>query len=121
MSPELEFTALLDKWRRLTEEEGCAISAGNWAQVENFQSAKSLLQPRISEVRERIAPARHESQFRPIIDELIRLERRNQSLIDNRRKAAQEQERDLNRSDRNLRQIHKSYLPPARALWQSYS
>ncbi len=121
MSPELEFTALLDQWRRLTEEEGHAISSGAWAQVENFQSAKALLQPRISEVRERIDPARHESQFRPLIDELIRLERGNQSLLDARRQAAQEQEHDLNRSDRNLRQIQKSYLPPARALWQSYS
>lgn len=121
MSPELEFTALLDQWRRLTEEEGRAISSGAWAQVESFQSAKALLQPRVSEVRERIDPARHESQFRPLIVELIRLERGNQSLLDARRQAAQEQERDLNCSDRNLRQIQKSYLPPARALWQSYS
>lgn len=121
MSPELEFTALLDQWRRLTEEEGRSISSGAWTHVENFQSAKALLQPRINEVRERIDPARHESQFRPLIDELIRLERNNQSLLDDQRRVAQQQECDLNRSDRNLRQIQKSYLPPARAHWQSYS
>lgn len=121
MSPELEFTALLDQWRRLTEEEGRAISSSTWAQVENFQSAKALLQPRINEVRERIDPARHESQFRPLIEDLIRLEHRNQSLLEEQRRLAQQQEQDLNRSDRNLRQIQKSYIPPARNLWQSYS
>lgn len=121
MSPELEFTALLDQWRRLTEDEGRAITSGSWTHVDNCQSAKALLQPRINEVRERIDPVRHESQFRPLIDDLIHLERRNQSILEEQRRIAQQQEQDLNRSDRNLRQIHKSYIPPARNLWQSYS
>ncbi len=121
MNPELEFAALLDQWRSLSEDEGKAIAAGSWNHVEQLQSAKSLLQPRIDEVRPRIAPARHESQFRPLIESLIQLERRNQALVDQRRATAQEQERTLNRSDRNLRQIQKSYVPSAPNLWHSYS
>lgn len=121
MSPELEFTALLDQWRQLTDEEGRAISKGAWTHLEQLQSAKAMLQPRIDEVRQRVDPASHESQFRPLIDNLIAMERRNQSSLSEQHQRAQQQEQDLNRSDRNLRQIQKSYLPPARNLWNSYS
>ena len=121
MNPAEEFYALLDQWRQLSEDEGGAISAGAWAQVEQFQSAKTRLQPRITEVTQRIEPAIHEAQFRPMLDELMQLERRNNSLLEQKRAAAREQERSLDRTQRNLRQIQKSYTPKVRTHWHSYS
>jgi hypothetical protein len=121
MNPAQEFSALLDQWRQLSEEEGTAISSGAWTHVEHFQSAKTRLQPRITEVTQRIDASIHEKLFRPMLDELMQLERRNNSLLEQKRSAAQEQERSLDRTQRNLRQIHKSYTPKVRTHWHSYS
>jgi hypothetical protein len=121
MNPAQEFPALLDQWRQLSEEEGNAISSGAWTQVEHFQSAKARLQPRITEVTQRIEPGVFQAQFRPLLDELMQLERRNSSLLEQKRSVAQEQERSLDRTQRNLRQIQKSYTPKVRTHWHSYS
>lgn len=123
MSPADELAALFAQWRSLTEEEGKAIESGAWAQVEHYQSAKSRLQPRIVEVSQRIGieVAVHELQFRPIVDELMTMERRNAARLRDTRSSAEQEKQDLDKSSRNLRQLHKSYVPPARAHWQSYS
>ena len=76
MSPADELFALYEQWRRLTEDEGKAIEAGAWTQVEHYQSAKSRLQPRIVEVSQRLEAATHEEQFRPIVEQLMELELR---------------------------------------------
>jgi len=121
MSPVDELFALYEQWRRLTEDEGGAIEAGAWTQVEHYQSAKSRLQPRIIEVSQRLDAAAHEQNFRLVVERLMDLERRNSARLQERRRAAQEQKQVLDRSTRHLRQIHKSYVPPARPHWQSYS
>ncbi len=121
MSPADELSALYAQWRSLTEDEGDAIKSGDWAQVEHYQSAKSRLQPRIIEVSQRLEVAVHEVQFRPIVEELMTLERRNSTLLRETRRSANQQKQDLDKSSRNLRQLHKSYVPPVRAHWQSYS
>lgn len=121
MSAMEELSELYRQWRSLTEEEGDAISAGAWSQVEGFQSAKARLQPRITELSQRVDALTHETRFRPVVEELMQLERRNGAMLQKKRAAAQEQEQVLDRTHRNLRQIQKSYLPPARMHWQSYS
>ena len=121
MSPNDELSALYAQWRSLTEQEGEAIESGAWTKVEHYQSAKSRLQPRIAEVSQRIEVAVHELQFRPVVEELMALERHNAARLRDTRRSAEQEKRDLDKSSRNLRQIHKSYVPPARAHWQSYS
>jgi hypothetical protein len=121
MSPTDELAALYAQWRSLSEEEGDAIESRAWTQVEHYQSAKSRLQPRIVEVSARIEVAVHEVQFRPIVEELMALERRNSSRLRETRRSAELEKQVLDKSSRNLRQLHKSYVPPARPHWQSYS
>jgi hypothetical protein len=121
MTPGDELAALYEQWRTLTEDEGRAISAEVWADVEHCQNAKSRLQPRIVEVSRRLEQDLHDRQFKPVLKELMGLEQRNNALLRERRKAADGARETLDRSSRNLRQLHKSYVPPARTLWQSYS
>lgn len=121
MTPADELSALYQQWRSLTEDEGEAIEAGDWTSVEQFQATKARLQPRIIEVSQRLDVATHERQFRAIVEELMQLERRNSASLQGRRQAANEQMRELDKASRHLRQLHKSYVPPARTHWQSYS
>ena len=121
MSASEELTDLFRQWRLLTEQEGRAIAAGAWLQVDGFQSAKARLQPRISELSQRIEPQVHEARFRPLIEELMEMERRNSALVRREQATVEEQQQSLDRTQRNLRHIQKSYLPPARTHWQSYS
>jgi hypothetical protein len=116
-----ELFALYQQWRTLTEDEGEAIEIGDWPSVEQYQTAKTRLQPRIVELSHRLGNVTHEQRFRGIIEELMQLERRNGALLQRRRQAADEQMGEMDRASRHLRQIHKSYVPPARTHWQSYS
>jgi hypothetical protein len=121
MSTVDELALLYGQWRSLTEEEGAAIQSGAWEQVGHFQAAKLRLQPRITELSQRLDQRTHEREFRFVVDELIQLERRNDGWLHDRRRETQRQLEDLDKTSRNLRQLHKSYVPPARAHWQSYS
>ena len=125
MNPPDELAALYQQWRRLTESEGQGIRAANWPQVEQCQAAKLALQPRITEVSSGLDPIFHEQRFRPLIEELMQLERHNRELLQAQRQIAQQQQDELNHAGRNLRQLHRSYVPadaPHRgAHWQSWS
>ena len=121
MSPAEELSALYEQWRCVTEAEGAAIEAGSWSQVQQYQSAKARLQPRIVEVSQRLDAATHEELFRPVVEALIQLERTNSVRVEKQRQAAQQQKQELDRSSRQLRQVHQSYVPQARAHCQSYS
>ena len=121
MSPADELFALYRRWRQLTEDEGQAIDGGEWHLVELCQTAKSRLQPRIVEVSQRLDAASHETQFRPVVDELMELERRNRTRLEHKRRDAEKERQELDRSCRQLRRIHRSYVPAARTAWQSYS
>jgi hypothetical protein len=121
MTPADELSALYQQWRRLSEDEGEAIEAAEWDNVEQFQTAKAGLQPRIAEVGQRLDAVAHEQRFRKVVEDLMRLERRNSALLQRQRQAAEAQKQELDRASRHLRQLHKSYVPPARTHWQSYS
>jgi len=121
MTPADELSALYQQWRSLSEDEGEAIEAGAWANVDQFQTAKARLQPRIVEISQRLDVDTHERRFRKVVEELMQLERRNSALLQHRRHAADEQMRELDKASRHLRQLHKSYVPPACTHWQSYS
>jgi hypothetical protein len=121
MSASQELSDLFRQWQLLTEEEGAAITVGAWSQVEHYQSAKARLQPRITEVSQRLDAKTLEEQFRSVINDLMEMERRNDAFLQEKRQSAKEQEHTLDRTQRNLRQIQKSYVPPSRTHWQSYS
>ena len=120
-----ELAALYQQWHRLTESEGRAMRAGAWPEVDQCQDAKLALQPRISEVSSGLDPMLHEQGFRPVVEELIQLERRNRELLQAQRQIAQMQKDELDHAGRNLRQLHQSYVPAdaphRRAHWQSWS
>jgi hypothetical protein len=121
MSPADELCALYQHWRSLSKDEGAAIEAGAWTSVEQFQAAKARLQPRIVELSQRLDLVTRERRFCKEIEELMRLERQNSALLQGRHRDAEAQQQDLDRVGRHLRQLHKSYVPPARTHWQSYS
>lgn len=121
MSPTDELAELFLQWRILTEREGRAIESGAWKEVDQVQAGKGSLQPRITEMLSRIDAMTFERGFRLNVEELMQLERRNLAVLQARRDVASEEEQKLDRTQRNLRQIQRSYLPPARLHWQSYS
>lgn len=121
MNPADELSMRYQQWRNLSENEGGAIEAGAWTSVEQFQTAKARLQPRIVELSERLDAATHERRFRKVVEELVQLERHNSALLQRQRQDAQGKQQDLDRASRHLRQLHKSYVPPAHTHWQSYS
>lgn len=121
MSPADELSALYQHWRSLSKDEGAAMEGGAWTSVEQFQTAKARLQPRIVELSQQLDAATHERRFRKVIEELMHLERHNSALLQGRRRNAEAQQQDLDRTSRQLRQLHKSYVPPPRTHWQSYS
>ncbi len=116
-----ELHALYEQWRQLTRSEGDAIRVAAWPQVEHCQQAKAQLQPRISEVAARLDAAEHEKEFRPVVEELIQLEKQNREVLQAQRQVARHQKDELDQASRNLRQIHRGYVPLAPAHWQSYS
>lgn len=121
MSASEELAQLYAQWRVLTEQEGQAIGRSAWLEVNQCQASKARLQPRIDEISKKLDPVALESAFRPVVDDLIQLERRNSDLLRQRRTLAQGEMDECNRSCRSLRQIQRSYLPRARQNWQSYS
>ena len=121
MTPTEELRALYEQWRALTEEEGAALENRDWTRLTQSQTGKARLQPRIANVSRQLEPAIHEREFRSMVEHLIELERRNQALLQNLQRHAQDEQQELDRSRRHLRQLHQSYVPPARAHWQSYS
>ena len=121
MTPADELAALYGQWRVLTEQEGVAIDLSAWPEVDQCQSAKARLQPRIEEISRRIEVVVHEARFRGTVDALIELERRNAARLDVRRREAESAVGDYDRSCRSLRQIQRLYIPRVRQNWQSYS
>src|SRR5688572_12150147 len=107
MTPGEELHALYEQWRRLTCSEGEAIRVAAWTQVEQCQLAKAQLQPRISEVAARLDAVAHEREFRPVVEELIQLEKQNREVLQAQRQVAGQQKDELDQASRHLRQIHR--------------
>ncbi|MBI3415590.1 MAG: hypothetical protein HY043_09780 [Verrucomicrobia bacterium] len=130
MSCQQTIHALYEDWRVLSETEGEAISAGDWERVNGCQDQKQHLQNRIIKATEALQneavaqgvnPKRTERGLRPIVERLIALELRNQELLSAKRQTADAEKAELERSERNLRQVHQSYGGTREAAWESYS
>lgn len=121
---------LYQEWKRLSVAEADAIQRAAWRQVDLCQGGKYQLQTRILEAREQLITELNmlglnrdsvEDQIRIIVDELILMETKNSELIDIQRKALQQEKDSLDRSSRNLRQVHRAYSSERTAAWSSYS
>jgi hypothetical protein len=127
MSAKCDLRGLYQEWKEITENEGLAIRSSDWHEVRDRQSAKLLLQRRIisatAALKREVAEGLHdreevESEFRTIIDDLIKLEKRNsQWLMDQRRLAELQRNEALSQAqERYERQISAHGSSSA---WQS--
>lgn len=130
MNASSQLRHLYEQWLVLTEQEGRAIRAADWPRVQTCQSQKHRLQADIQKAADELdhdtpVPgenrARIESEFRPIVEELIARERENDRELAAQRRTAQAHSTELHQATRQLRQIHHAYAPVSPPLWQSYS
>ena len=130
MNVERDLTEAYQEWRRLAETEGEAIGAGNWSLVSACQKALQHLQERISRLSSAVREewlksgcrrAAKEERLKATITELIRLEQRNQTLLQAMKEATRVKLDQLNQAGRNLQQIQRSYGMDRPAGWSSFS
>lgn len=130
MNAKQQLLAAYQSWEQLTQGEGDAIKADDWARVRQFQQNKHGLQKEIIHLTEAaqaecietgIDPKGFEREMRRIINGLIALESRNSEWLSSRRCAAEATRAELDQASHNLRRVQKSYAPPGDALWNSYS
>jgi hypothetical protein len=130
MSAYQELKSLYQEWRRLSEAEGKAIRLNEWLAVNECQSAKYKLQACITLATETFLSdaakegrdaGEYDRQFRGTVAELIQLEERNGLWLEDQMRHARQQQEELSRSARNLRQVHRAYAAAESAAWHSYS
>lgn len=118
------------EWRRLADAEGEAIRHSNWSLVANYQRSLRDLQPQIlrwtQEARAEWQQqgrdfTAEENRLRAVIGELIEIERRNSSWLNDVRQTAQAQMAELDHSGQKLRQVQRSYSPTRAPAWSSFS
>jgi hypothetical protein len=118
------------EWRRLAEAEGEAICARNWTLLFDCQNALRRLQPliirRTGEARREwkqngLDCRERENILCTMVKSLIELERRNYSLLEDRRHAAEMELAKLEEASLTLRRIQRSYAPVRLPSWTSLS
>ena len=112
MNIERDLTEAYQEWQRLAETEGEAIGARNWNLVSACQKAIQQLQARISRhspltrnegSRSGANRAVKEGVLNATLHELVKLERRNQTLLSAIQEATREKLDQLGRAGRNLK------------------
>jgi hypothetical protein len=123
MNIERTLLALCEEWRTLSEAEGDAIQASDWARVQKCQKDKHELQEQIRRASSQILEQGRPSldQFRAIAKKLLALEVKNRQSLALQQEKARRYQRELQQAERNLRQVHRAYAPGNRSLWHSYS
>ena len=130
MSASSQLRKFYEQWRALTEQEGRAIRAADWARVEEFQSEKHRLQAHIQTAGDELGKAARppganltaiERELCVLVEELIVRERENDLALAAQRQIAEEHKAELHQASRQLRQVHQAYAPGRPPLWQSYS
>jgi hypothetical protein len=130
MDAERQLLDLCERWRSLSEAEGQAISRADWPELQRVQGEKSLLQPQITAVSDRLQAEllklgskddAAQTKLRRVVAELLALERRNDSALAARQQVVRQQQTELAQTSRTLRQVHAAYAPGGRAGWHSYS
>ncbi len=118
MKAERDLTNAYREWRRLAEAEGEAIGEGNWSLVAACQAALLQLQKQVSSLTQIVRAewsqsggdvARKERTLTETIQELIVIERRNQTLLQAVQQAMRAKLATINQVGQNLKHIQRSY------------
>jgi hypothetical protein len=129
MTPEAQLLQLYQQWRALTQAEAVAIQQANWARLLETQNQKKSLQERIEKAEQTLSEGRAgcpqhaagKDQFKETLHELILLEQQNAAALAGRQQELQLEQRQLDKSRGNLRQLQRAYSSIPSAVWQSYS
>ena len=130
MNIQCDLVVLYEEWRVLSEEEAHAIKFAVWSQVDQCQDAKRELQDKIIQAADTLQnDARCQSfeqkqiacEIRERLTHLITLELRNQELLNTHRGKVQKQKEILDKSQQNLRQVHRAYVSARTPVWNSHS
>ncbi len=114
MNARNRLASLYEEWRLISEAEGVAIRTLEWQQVRHCQNTKAVLQSKIVSTTEELNAAAFSAeeirqQFRPVLEHLINLEIRNNQLLDDGRTQLENERDQLDKSQRNLRQVRGAY------------
>lgn len=126
MNPGTDLLELFQQWKSLTEKEGAAILASDWAEVRRCQQVKQQLQPQIVRASD-AAGSSHgpgsgfQARIRQCVNELIQLETHNNTTLGERLESTRREKDGLDRTSHRLRQVHKSYVPAHGNVWNQYS
>jgi hypothetical protein len=129
MRSSVQLWDLYQQWKGLTQKEGDAILSSNWREVRRCQNAKQELQPKIIQLTESAKAEfgtgdqqrEFDDRLRGCVNELILLETQNSSALGERLDALGLERAELEKSSKQLRQLHKSYLPTQNPTWNNYS
>ena len=129
MAIDAQLWDLYHEWKRLTESEGMAILTSNWSEVHRCQKAKQDLQPEIirltDQAKKELASASARSDFegriRQVVNELILLESRNSTNLQQQVSHGQRERAQLDMTSQRLRQVRQSYVPKSGPMWDQYS
>jgi len=130
MNIQCDLVVLYEEWRVLSEQEAHALDFAAWSQVNQCQDAKRELQDKIIQAADMLQKdARCQNldlkqlacEVRARLTHLVSLELRNQALLNTQREKAQKQQKLLDRSQQNLRQVHRAYVSARNPVWNSYS
>lgn len=92
---------------QLSQDEGAAIEAANWAKVAEIQAAKARLQPLITQQKSQFTGA---NPFTAQVGRLLSLEARNTELLATQIRRAVTEKASLDQSQQNLRRLRHSYV-----------
>ena len=120
---------LYEDWKELTQREGKAILSADWVEVRRCQRAKEQLQPKIVRLTEALKSAAADDlelseinqRIRACANELIELERKNSSTLDQRMAELQVERATLDETSNRLRKVHQTYSQTQAPIWNQYS
>lgn len=118
-----------EEWRQWTLDEAAAIQAGNWPEVTRCQEAKTQIQQRLTSHFQSpegrpaspLADGRWPAELRPLLAELIQLERDNRNTLANQVTQARARTADFRRSHSNLQRVRSAYGRRPQSPWQAFS
>lgn len=125
-----ELRRLHFRWQHLTKEEGAAIAAADWRQVDQIEAVKEHLQQDIITAEQALQktanqrgddPSAVRREFHEIVEVSLQLESRNHELLAAQMRQARSRFLELRQTGHNLRQLHQAYARQPNSVWQSYS
>lgn len=114
MTTRNRLASLYEEWRLLSESEGDAIRSLVWPRVEHCQRAKAQLRDQIIRTLETAASGlttgeEIRREFRPVLEHLIDLERRNSEWLQAERAKLETEQVDLNHRTRAVQRLRCTY------------